>query len=606
MKSFLELTEEKTKKLAILFGRMNPPTKGHEENVEGLKSLAAKQGADHLVIASHSHDAKKNPLSPDVKLKHLKRAFPNTNITTSSKQMPTILHAASEAHKKGYTHLTVVAGADRVPEYEKLLKHYNGKFKDEAGQPLRHGGYNFKKIQVLSTGERKKGISGTDMRNHAQNNDFNSFHQNLSSAMRANVQHARELFRDVRKGMGLNENRDRGMFKAIFVTGGPGSGKDVVIREAIAEQKIVEITSVQAFNYLMDKKTLSEKSSDFRRESIRNRGPLVINGPADDQERMLTIKEELEELGYSTYMVFVDTTNEASQARNEKLTKMIAESVRRDKWESAQASKNSYSQSFTNFTTLNNNESLETLEEEITDIYQKLNRFIDTKISNEQAYSWLESHNKLNTNIINQSFVEEQNYDKMDFRFIQKLKESRNPKLTRGTGGRAATPSDIPADNRANDPAGDNIKWDGTKKSRGSFVFRTYTENKEASLQIFPEPKENNFNKDKEKNKLKNRFVNSPTVSQRERNVATVGPEYDTRQQGTVYPMSGLGDVTYREETNNTYKNVIKEFKGFQNDMESGLAGALGGADNKEPIENPKDKLGYTFSELKRKKAGKK
>ena len=85
MKRFLELTEETNKKLVMLFGRMNPPTKGHEENVEGAKALANKQGADHLVIASHSVDAKKNPLTPDVKLKHLKRAFPNTNITTSSK-----------------------------------------------------------------------------------------------------------------------------------------------------------------------------------------------------------------------------------------------------------------------------------------------------------------------------------------------------------------------------------------------------------------------------------------------------------------------------------------------------------------------------------------
>ena len=28
---------EKPKTVAVLFGRMNPPTKGHEENVEGLK-----------------------------------------------------------------------------------------------------------------------------------------------------------------------------------------------------------------------------------------------------------------------------------------------------------------------------------------------------------------------------------------------------------------------------------------------------------------------------------------------------------------------------------------------------------------------------------------
>ena len=272
----------------MLFGRMNPPTKGHEENVEGLKKMAAKDNSDHLVIASHSVDAKKNPLSPDVKLKHLKRAFPDTNITTSSKEKPTIMHHAADAYKKGYTHLTVVAGADRVPEYERLLKHYNGKFTDEAGAPVRHGGYKFKSIKVLSTGERKKGISGTDMRNHAQNNDFNSFHQNLSSAMRANVSQARELFRDVRKGMGINESVDHGLLKAVFVTGGPGSGKDIIIRECIAESKAVELNTIQAVDSLFKNAYIKE---------VKDRKPLIINGPAEDIDRMAIVKEYLENLG---------------------------------------------------------------------------------------------------------------------------------------------------------------------------------------------------------------------------------------------------------------------------------------------------------------------
>ena len=596
----------------MLFGRMNPPTKGHEENVEGAKALANKQGADHLVIASHSVDAKKNPLTPDVKLKHLKRAFPNTNITTSSKESPTIMHHAADAYKKGYTHLTVVAGADRVPEYEKLLKRYNGKFKDEAGAPLRHGGYNFKSIKVLSTGERKKGISGTDMRNHAQNNDFNSFHQNLSSAMRANVQHARELFRDVRKGMGLNEQVNRGLFKAIFVTGGPGSGKDVVIREAIAEQKAVEITSIQAYNYLMDKQALCEKSHDLRREAIRNRSPLIINGPADDHSRMITIKEELEELGYSTVMVFVDTTNEASQARNEKLTKMIAESVRQEKWQQAQASKESYHQSFNNFINFNNSGSLETIEEDITDIYQKLNRFIDNKTYMEEAYRWLESHGKLNTNDSITVLVKENNDVKENSRFIQKLKESRGkssvrlhekdssgPKL-RKTGSPAPDLGSISPDNRAGDSNTDDIRWNAGKR-RKSYIFRTYSEETQ-KLQKFSEPKESNFNKDKESKKRKG-LKDAPTVNQRLRNQSGVGPEFDTRQQGTVYPMSGLGDVTYRESVK-TFGNLIKEFNGFQNDVESGVGGTLSGSDNKEPMESPNKKMGYTYDTIRKRKNG--
>ena len=61
-KDYLQESDKK-KSVAVLFGRMNPPTSGHEENVEGLKKIAHQHNADHLVIASHSHDAKKNPLS---------------------------------------------------------------------------------------------------------------------------------------------------------------------------------------------------------------------------------------------------------------------------------------------------------------------------------------------------------------------------------------------------------------------------------------------------------------------------------------------------------------------------------------------------------------
>jgi len=270
---------------------------------------------------------------------------------------------------------------------------------------------------------------------------------------------------------------------------------------------------------------------------------------------------------------------------------------------------------------LNNSGSLEEIEEDITDIYQSINDFIDIKILNEEAYLWLENHGKLNNNI-HQSFVEEQNYVKKDSRFIQKLKESRRkpsiglygkdssgsePKLRAGAGPTADRPGDIPADNRAGDPNADNIKWDRNAK-RGSYTFRTYSESKEGSIKIFPEPKESNFKQDKEKVKSKkNRFVDSPTVNQRLRNQSGIGPEFDTRQQGTVYPMSGLGDVTYREDKNfGKFRKTINEYNGFQNDQESGFAGTLSGADNKEPIENPKDKVGYTYDTIKRKKAGKK
>jgi hypothetical protein len=240
------LLESEKKTVAVLFGRMNPPTSGHEENVEGLKKLADKHNADHLVIASHSQDAKKNPLTAAQKTKHLKRAFPGTNVTTSSKEKPTIFHHLSELHKQGYQHVVIAGGSDRAEEYNRL-KDYNGK-------EGKHGYYNFKSITTASTGERKAGVSGTDMRKHATNNNFPSFRKGLPSKLAANEKHAKEVFRDVRSGMGLHEIYDPHLKVSKYQWGEkegtdhmkemtPGENKKPVnsftpLRQKIKEQKI--------------------------------------------------------------------------------------------------------------------------------------------------------------------------------------------------------------------------------------------------------------------------------------------------------------------------------------------------------------------------------
>jgi hypothetical protein len=88
-----------------------------------------------------------------------------------------------------------------------------------------------------------------------------------------------------------------------------------------------------------------------------------------------------------------------------------------------------------------------------------------------------------------------------------------------------------------------------------------------------------------------------------------VGPEFDTRQQGTVYPMSGLGDVTYREQKEfNSFRKTIKEYKGFQNDIsisDMGVGGVLNGATNFEPMQSYKDAERNIGTQIKIKKKNK-
>ncbi len=186
----------------MAFGRMSPPTTGHEVLVNKVKEVADKVGGNHSVVLSHTQDKDKNPLSSADKLKHAKRFFPDTNLSTSSKESPTFLSHAAELHKKGVTHLHMVAGSDRVAEYKKKLAQYNGTHEGAL--------FNFKKITVHSAGQRDPdaegtaGMSASKMRGHASSGNFKEFKKGIPKHVPEH--HAKEMYNDVRKGMQIKES----------------------------------------------------------------------------------------------------------------------------------------------------------------------------------------------------------------------------------------------------------------------------------------------------------------------------------------------------------------------------------------------------------------
>jgi hypothetical protein len=194
---------------AMVFGRMNPPTAGHEQVVNKMHEVAKKNNATHGLVLSGSHDttdkekkAGKNPLSPEQKVAHAKNAFSGTNIT-AAKRGETILHHAAAAHASGTEHLHVIAGSDRHKDLHDLLHKYNG-------QKAAHGHYNFKSITLHSSGERDpdsegtSGISGSKMRQHAASGNKEGFHSGAPSKMKP--EHKDAMYNDLRKSQGLKEN----------------------------------------------------------------------------------------------------------------------------------------------------------------------------------------------------------------------------------------------------------------------------------------------------------------------------------------------------------------------------------------------------------------
>ena len=190
------------KSIAFAFGRFNPPTSGHEKLINKIKSVA---NGDYKVYLSRSEDNKKNPLSPKKKLEYMKKMFPQHARNIEINQTNMVLDIATLLYKKGYTDLKMVAGSDRVREFDTMLKKYNG-------VQSRHGKYDFTSIEVVSAGERDPdaegatGMSASKMRDAVAKNDINSFKRGLPSGFN-DVQ---GLFNDIRKGMNLTlEHNER-------------------------------------------------------------------------------------------------------------------------------------------------------------------------------------------------------------------------------------------------------------------------------------------------------------------------------------------------------------------------------------------------------------
>ena len=201
MKNFKDYLIEATGEITFAWGRMNPPTVGHEKLLDATKRAASGK---YVIYLSQSQDKKKNPLSYEEKVKFARKMFPRhaRNIMLD-KGIKTIFDLLTKFHNEGYTKVTLVAGSDRVMEFEALLSKYN----NVQG---RHGFYNFESINVVSAGERDpdaegvEGMSASKMRAAASANDLELFYKGLPK----NYKEGEKLFNAVRTGMGLKESKN--------------------------------------------------------------------------------------------------------------------------------------------------------------------------------------------------------------------------------------------------------------------------------------------------------------------------------------------------------------------------------------------------------------
>ena len=200
LKGFKQFNEAKVKEVTFTFGRFNPPTTGHGKLI--TKVAASAIGNSYRIYASHSNNPKKDPLEYKEKIKVMRKMFPKhgRNII-EDKNAKTVFHIATALYLEGFTKIKMVVGSDRVSEFQKLLKKYNG-------VKGKHGFYDFVDgIQIVSAGDRDpdaegvSGMSASKMRQAAIDGDFKQFMVGIPKAYGEGM----TLFNLVRKRMGLKE-----------------------------------------------------------------------------------------------------------------------------------------------------------------------------------------------------------------------------------------------------------------------------------------------------------------------------------------------------------------------------------------------------------------
>lgn len=419
MKSFNKfLTEAKNKGAVFTFGRFNPPTTGHGKLVDKLKKES--KGDDVLLFTSHSNDKVKNPLSHRDKIKYLKNFFGKIVADVNAR---TVFEIATELHKKKYTRIKMVVGSDRVGEFTTLLNKYNG-------VKARHGFYKFEEINIVSAGERDpdaddvSGMSASKLRGYAEAGDFDNFKQGVPTKNKGLIQ---KLYNDIRKGMGIAEGTlphymvedliqegvyDPGTFKAVFFSGGPGSGKSEVVNKLSLKALGLKLVNTdKAFENGLKKAGLSLdlRGADFdkvdpiraKAKAVTKKGMdgyiggrlgLIFDTTSANISKVKSYKKMLDSLGYESKMIFVRTSLENAQARNDSRPRKLPPEIVKKDWDNAMKNGKSLKGIFNkDYVEITNDDDLKALQTKADKLYSKLLGWSTSFPKNKIALKWKET-----------------------------------------------------------------------------------------------------------------------------------------------------------------------------------------------------------------------
>jgi dephospho-CoA kinase len=237
----------------------------------------------------------------------------------------------------------------------------------------------------------------------------------------------------------VNEGpNDPHIFKAIFLAGGPGSGKSFVSSKLLSGTGLRVVNSDDIYEYMMtkagmklDPETIFSPAGQATREKakaitkrkqsshIDGRLGLIIDGTGKDVAKYAKTKKMLEDLGYDTMMLFVNTSLDVAQQRNLQRARSLDPNEVAKMWNSVQQNIMSFQQLFgaARFYVVDNSGGLEdpSRKENFGRVEKAISRFINEPAKRREARAWLDAQNSSTVNEAEAKPITDMDLKKLEF-----------------------------------------------------------------------------------------------------------------------------------------------------------------------------------------------
>lgn len=214
---------------------------------------------------------------------------------------------------------------------------------------------------------------------------------------------------------GLMEGvNDPAIFKAVFLAGGPGSGKSFVVgKTALKSLGFKLINSDDAFEKGLKKAKLTTNPDDIASaqgqkvrasakaltgkimvRTLEGRNGIVVDGTGKDYAKIKKQVDMLRKMGYAVYMIFVNTDLETALKRNSLRPRQLPDDMVTKLWKDVQKNIGKFQGLFRNRLIVIDNSVGSDIETSTLDAYKKIRAWSEKTPENAIAVKWIKSQKK--------------------------------------------------------------------------------------------------------------------------------------------------------------------------------------------------------------------